>query len=406
MGDSAGEGTRSAFVRFWLAAALSSIGSAITAVAMPVLVVQLLGASPLEVGLVNAAQFVPYAALGLVAGVYVDHWRRKPVLMWASVGRALTLGLVPILWLAGGLQIWMLVVALLAFGVFSVFGFAATQSLLPRLVPNGQLVAANARLDQADAAAQTLGPGMGGGLVGVLGAPGAIVVDAISYLLEAALIACVHVQEPQPEARTHNLRHEIGEGLKWTYRHRTLGPLAVSTHVWFLANGAAMTALSLLALRAMGFTAYAFGMLLTVFGVMSLIGASLAPSIGDRIGVGRVIILARSAYPITWLLVACAPGSSLGDALMFVALGLQGIAAGIENANEMGYWQTLTPDRLLGRVNATRRSINQTAAALGAVLGGLCIGVFGEQLMLATAVAGFIVATAIAASSPLRRRGS
>ncbi|MDG5779946.1 MFS transporter, partial [Mycolicibacterium fortuitum] len=178
-----------------MAAALSSIGSAISAVAMPVLVVQLLGASPFEVGVVNAAQFVPYAALGLVAGVYVDHWRRKPVLVWASVGRALSLGLVPVLWLAGSLQMWMLVVALLAFGAFSVFGFAATQSLLPRLVPTGQLVAANARLDQADAAAQTLGPAMGGGLVGLLGAPAAIVVDAISYLVEAVLIASVHAPE-------------------------------------------------------------------------------------------------------------------------------------------------------------------------------------------------------------------
>ncbi|SIC71097.1 Major Facilitator Superfamily transporter [Mycobacteroides abscessus subsp. abscessus] len=389
-----------------MAAALSSIGSAISAVAMPVLVVQLLGASPFEVGVVNAAQFVPYAALGLVAGVYVDHWRRKPVLVWASVGRALSLGLVPVLWLAGSLQMWMLVVALLAFGAFSVFGFAATQSLLPRLVPTGQLVAANARLDQADAAAQTLGPAMGGGLVGLLGAPAAIVVDAISYLVEAVLIASVHAPEPQPEPRSRHLRHEIGEGLKWTYRHRTLGPLAVSTHIWFLANGAAMTALSLLALRSMGFTPYAFGMLLTVFGVASLIGASLAPSTGDRIGVGRVIILARTAYPITWLLVACAPESSLGDAVIFVALGFQGIAAGIENANEMGYWQTLTPDRLLGRVNATRRSINQTMGALGAVLGGLCIGAFGEQFTLATAVAGFAVAAAIAASSALRRHGS
>jgi len=370
---------------------------------MPVLVVQLLGASPFEVGVVSAAQFVPYAVLGLFAGVYVDHWRRKPVLMWASVGRALSLGAVPILWLVGVLQIWMLVIALLAFGAFSVFGFAATQSLLPRLVPSGQLVAANARLDQAYAAAQTLGPAMGGGLVGALGAPAVIVVDAISYLVEAALIASVHVSEPQPKPRTRNLHHEIAEGLKWTYRHRTLGPLAVSTHIWFLASGTAMTALSLVALRSMGFTAYAFGILLTVFGATTLIGASLAPSIGDRLGAGRVIILARAAYPLTWLLVACALEFSLGHALMYVALGLQGIAAGIENANEMGYWQTLTPDPLLGRVNATRRSINQTMAALGAVLSGLCIGIFGEQFALATVVAGFALAAAIAASSPLRK---
>jgi hypothetical protein len=71
--------------------------------------------------------------------------------------------------------------------------------------------------------------------------------------------------------------------LQWTYRHRTLGPLAASTHVWFLANGAAMTVLSLLALRSLGFTAYAFGMLLTVFGITSLIGATIAPRCGDRI---------------------------------------------------------------------------------------------------------------------------
>ena len=107
---------------------------------MPVLVIQLLGATPFEVGVVNAAQFVPYALLGLIAGVYTDRWRRKPVLVWASVGRALSLGAIPILWLTGVLQIWILVIALLLFGAFSVFGFAATQSLLPRLVPRERLV--------------------------------------------------------------------------------------------------------------------------------------------------------------------------------------------------------------------------------------------------------------------------
>jgi MFS family permease len=145
---------------------------------MPVLVVQLLRATPFEVGVVNAAQLVPYAALGLIAGVYTDRWRRRPILVWASVGRAVSLSAIPVLWLTGVLQIWMLVIALLLFGAFSVFGFAATQSLLPRLVPRAELVSANARLDQTDAAAQTLGPAIGGGLVGLLGAPVAIAVDA------------------------------------------------------------------------------------------------------------------------------------------------------------------------------------------------------------------------------------
>jgi MFS family permease len=139
-----------------------------------------------------------------------------------------SLGAIPILWLTGVLQIWMLVIALLLFGAFSVFGFAATQSLLPRLVPRAKLVSANARLDQTGAAAQTLGPAIGGGLVGLLGAPVAIAVDAISYLVDAALNAGIRVHEPQRDSRTRNLRAEIRDGLQRTYRHRTLGPLAAS----------------------------------------------------------------------------------------------------------------------------------------------------------------------------------
>lgn len=392
----------SSFARYWTAAAISSFGSAVTAVAMPVLVVQSLGATPFEVGVVNAAQFVPYALLGLVAGVYTDRWRRKPILGWASVGRALSLSAVPVLWLVGVLQIWMLVIALLLFGTFSVFGFAATQSLLPRLVPRARLVSANARLDQTDAAAMTLGPAIGGGLVGLLGAPVAIAVDAISYLVDAALNASIRVDEPRLDSHRRNLRVEIRDGLQWTYRHRTLGPLAVSTHVWFLANGAAMTVLSLLALRSLGFTAYTFGMLLTVFGITSLIGASIAPRFGERIGSGRVIILARVAYPIAWLLAAIAPPTGIGNALVFIALALQGLAAGMENSNEMGYWQALTPDELLGRVNATRRSINRTVAALGALLAGLLIGPIGDRCTLIGVIIAFAVAALIAALSPLR----
>jgi MFS family permease len=402
MGEASALPPRSSFARYWTAAAISSFGSAVTAVAMPVLVVQLLGATPFQVGVVNAAQFVPYAVLGLIAGVYTDRWRRKPILVWASVGRALSLGAIPILWLAGALHIWILVIALVLFGAFSVFGFAATQSLLPRLVTQARLVPANARLDQTDAAAQSLGPAIGGGLVGLLGAPVAIAVDAVSYLIDAALNASIQVDEPRPDASTRSLRTEIGDGLRWTYRHRTLGPLAVSTHVWFLANGAAMTVLSLLALRSLGFTAYTYGLLLAAFGITSLIGASIAPWCGTRLGSGRVIILARVAYPIVWLLVALAPSTPAGDVLLFIALPLQGLAAGIENSNEMGYWQALTPDKLLGRANATRRSVNRTMAALGALIAGLTAGLAGDRPALIGAVIAFAAAALTAALSPLR----
>ncbi|WP_203580770.1 MFS transporter [Microbacterium hibisci] len=397
---------RSAFARYWTAAAISSFGTALTAVAMPVLVVQLLGATPLEVGLVNAAQFLPYAVLGLFAGAYTDRWRRKPILVWASVGRAVSLAAIPALWFADALAIWMLVALLLLFGSFSVFGFAATQSFLPRLVPRSRLVVANARLDQTDAAAQTFGPALGGGLVALLGAPLALLVDAVSYIVEAILNAGIRVEEARVRARERHLWREIREGLSWAYAHRTLGPLAVSTHVWFLANGVAFTVLSLLALRSLGFSAFTYGLLLAVAGTTTLVGATFAVRLGAILGSGPTIIAARAAYPVAWLLVAVAAWLPTGPSLLFVALAIHGLAAGVENAHEMALRQTATPDGLLGRVNANLRSANRSAAALGALLGGVAVGALGEQWTLVAVTVVFAVAAVITWWSPLRHVGT
>jgi MFS family permease len=100
--------------------------------------------------------------------------------------------------------------------------------------------------------------------------------------------------------------------------------------------------------------------------------------------------------------VAIASPTGVGDAVLFVALALQGLAAGIENSNEMGYWQALTPDELLGRVNATRRSINRTTAALGALIAGLLVGLIGDRSTLIAVIIAFAVAALTAALSPLR----
>ena len=394
------------FARYWAAATVSSFGTSVTAVAMPVLLVQTLQASPTEVGLVNAAQFVPYAVLGLIAGVYVDRWRRKPVLVVSSLGRALCLAAIPLLWLLGALSSWVLALLLVGYGSFAVFGFAATQSILPSLVEREDLVKANSRLDQSDTAAQTLGPVVGGGLVAGLGAPLAIAVDAVSYLVDAVLNAGLKVDEPRrsPEGRPR-LVAQVREGIAWTYRHATLGPLAVSTHIWFLANSASGTVLAILALRTLGLSPLTFSLLIAGSGVAGLIGASLAPSIGKRLGPGPTIIATRVVYPVTWLLVAVSLGTPAALPLLFVSLALHGLAAGVENSNEMGYWQALTPDPLLGRVNGTRRSVNRTVAVLGSALGGVVLAWLGERVTLIAVVVVFAVATLVAFGSPLRRQG-
>ncbi|MDX6326519.1 MAG: hypothetical protein QOK15_2873 [Nocardioidaceae bacterium] len=391
------------FGRYWAAATISSLGTAVTTVAMPVLVIRELDASAFSVGVVNAAQFVPYAVLGLVAGVTADRWRRQKILVWSSLGRAVTLGAMPVLWALGVLEIWTLVVLLLAFGAFSVFAFAATQSLLPRLVPRNRLVVANARLDQSDAAAQTLGPALAGVLVGLLGAPLAVAIDAVSYLVDAVLNAGLRVDEPPADrAVERRLGLEIREGVRWTYRHPTLAPLAVSTHIWFVANAAGLTALMVVALRQMSLSAFVFGLVVAAGGVASLAGATVAPVVGRRLGTGPTIIVTRSTYPIAWILVAAAPDVPTGVVLLGGALVLQGFAMGVENANDTGYWQLITPDRLLGRANATRRSANRSAGALGAVLGGTALTVFDARLTLIGVAALSVVSAGTVGLSPLR----
>ena len=397
------------FARYFSAVAIGAFGTALTAVALPVLVVDVLGASAFEVGIVNAAQFVPYAVLGLLAGVYVDRWRRQRVLVWASLGRALSLALIPACWILGVLHLWVLVVLLLLFGGFSVFGFAATQSLLPQIVERRALRAANARLDQAEAGAQTAGPALGGLLVGLIGAPLAIAVDAVTYVVDAALIAGMRVQESvQRKAVRRSIRREMAEGLRWTYRHRTLGPLAWSTHVWFLANAAALTVLAVYALRTLGFSPFIYGLLFAVQGIATLIGATFASRMGARFGSGATITAARAIYPVAWTMVAFAPAEGtpqsgvVAVALVFCAIALHGFAGGLENANEMSFRQAVTPDALMGRTNGTMRAANRTMAAVGALAGGATMTLLGERPALIVIIAVYAAAFIIAIASPLR----
>lgn len=395
--------SESGFRRFWTANTLSAFGTTATAVALPVLVVDGLRADPWQVGVVNAAQFVPYAVLGLVAGVSVDRWRRRRTLVVASLGRALSLAAIFAMWLSGQLTVTALVVLLLLFGSFSVFGFAASQSLLPRLVHRDHLLRANARLDQGEAAAQTVGPALGGVLVRLLGAPLALLVDAVTYVVDAVLVATLPVHERRV-SDPPRLWRGIADGLRATYRHPVLLPLSLSTHVWFVANAAALTVLSLLALRVLELGAAVFGILLSVVGAATLLGAGMAERAGQRWGEGRTIAVARIVYPIAWAAVATVTSlpHGVGISVLFVALAVTGTAAGLENANEMSYRQRAVVDELLGRVNATGRSVNRTAAVVGALAGGALVSAVGETGALWAVAAVFAVAAALAALTRVR----
>lgn len=395
-----------AFRRFWVAETVSEFGTYVTTIALQVLIVLVLSGTAFDVGLVSAARFLPYLLLGLMVGALVDRRRRKPVLVATDLARAALLCVIPLLWWAGWLSIWSLMLVVLLFGTASVINDTATQSILPRLVDGRELVPANARLDQSSAVAQLAGPLAGGGLVGLIGAPLAVLVDAVSYVVSAIVTAGIRVVEPVADRARLHLRREIAEGLRWIYRHRTLAPLASSVHIWFLFSSMGSTVLVPLLLLVLGFSPLELGLAVAAAGAGALAGASLSVRAGSRFGAGYVIITTRAAMPVAWaailVLVLQQPPHVLAIAVVVAAQALIGFAMGLENANEMGYWQSVTPDALQGRTNATRRSANRAMIVLGAPLGGLLADRIGYPAAIVIVMAGFAISAIVLLLSPFR----
>ena len=251
------------FRRFWTASTISDFGTPVTGLAVQILVVVNLQASNVEIGVVRTAQWVPYLAFGLLAGALVDRVRRRLSVLWlCDLGRAVLLAVIPALHLLGLLDLPAVVAVLFVFGLLSVMNDAAAQSFLPRLVDHRLLAAANARLEQSGAVAQTCGPLLGGLLIRVAGAPFALLVDAASFVASGLLLRSIRIEEtPRSEGappRRH-LGREIAEGARWVYRHEMLAPMAVWTHVWFFFNAIATTSSSRSPYATSGSTRWASG---------------------------------------------------------------------------------------------------------------------------------------------------
>jgi MFS family permease len=397
------------FLPFWLAGTVSMFGSYVTALALQVMVLLSLHGTALDVGLLNAARWLPYLAVGLLVGALVERRRRRPILIGTDLARGVLLLVVPALWLLQLLSIPALIVFAAVFGLFTLVNDSATQSLLPRLVPTRSLLSANARIDQSSSVAQTSGPLIAGALVSLVGAPLAVLVDAVSYLFSAVALARVRVVEPgMADGPRSAIGSDIREGLSWVYRHRTLAPMAISTHVWFLFSSMLGTAFVPFLLTGLRMSPFQLGVALAATGVGGLLGALLSTKIGLRIGVGRTVMAGTTLMIVAWTIIAlvpAGPGSELRwISLAVVTLGqlLYGFALGAENANEMGYRQAVTPDALQGRMNATMRSFNRAAVVIGAPVGGLLADTIGFRATFGIGIAGLLISLVIVASSPFR----
>ena len=392
------------FRRFWAASTISDFGTYISSVAIGVIVVSDLGGSAADVGLVRGAGVLPYLAVGLFAGVLADRMRRKPLLVGTDLGRAVVLTAVPLLAVTDSLTVPVLAAVMLGFGLLSVFNAAAHQSFLPRLVPRKLLPRANARLQQSDSVAQTTGPLIGGGLIAVIGAPLAVLVDAASYALSGLLTAATLVTDPRPRRATRSVLADLREGAAWVYRHHALGPLAASMHGWFLFNAIFSTTYVPFALRQLDIGSAGLGLTSASAGAGALLGSLASESLSRRIGIGATVTGSRVLEAGGMMIIAVAAWTGGPATLVVAATGqfLYGLGLGAEGPIELSYRQAVTPDRLQGRMNATMRSLNRAAVVVGAPVGGLFADTVGLQTALWVAAGGVAAAGLLLAASGFR----
>lgn len=182
-----------------------------------------------------------------------------------------------------------------------------------------------------------------------------------------------------------------------------LGPLAVTTNLWFLCNAVVTVVARIYVLRVLGFDALAFGVITAAGGVGGVVGALLSTRIWRWLGTGPAIIAGRGVTPLAYLLIPLSGNGTVGLVLLCAAQLLFGFGIGVDGPVEMGYQQSVTPDRLQGRTNATRRSLNRGVIVLGAPIGGAPADRLGVPAVLWIAIAGLVVQAVAITLSPVRK---
>lgn len=359
------------FVKFASADAVTQLGTQITLVALPLTAMLTLDAGAFELGLLTAAEMVPFLLIGLPVGVWVDRMRRRPMLVWTDLIRGAALLTIPVAAWLGGLTLVHLYAVALIVGFCTVFFDVAHMSFLPSVVTKDQLERGNSVLMGAGTIATLAGPGLGGALVNLLTAPIALLADAISYLASGLLLWRVRAQEatPAPAQERRRLRQEVMEGIRYVSADPALRVIAVLGALAQLANGIWNVGQPLYLIKELGLSPGVYGLLISVSVAGSLIGAAIAPRVTARYGTGRAI--AGSAL-VTALLYAPVAWTGAGWQLYLfpVFLFLAGVPSVVLGIAQLSYRQRTTPEHLLGRVNASMRFLMWSALPLGGLIGG------------------------------------
>jgi MFS family permease len=394
------------FRKLWGSLTIVHFGGQITFLALPLTAALVLNASPLEVGILTALEALPYPLFGLFAGVLVDRTRKLPVIIASDVGRGLALLTIPICAWLGVLNMAILYVAGFLVGLLTVIGWPAYQVFMTERVGRENLVEANAKIGVADSAAQLVGPGLAGALIQWLTAPFAILLDAFSFFLSAWMLRGIPPRETDaPKAVARSVRAEIREGLAVIWQNPTLRALVWSIALWQVFRHAFIAIVVLFAARELGFAAGHVGVLFMVAGLGSLAAAGVTAHLNARFGMGPVMLWGIAATGVAWLVMGSAGGGWWLASITFgLGLFLLDLGAMIFFINYLSVRQSVTPDRLLGRVTATMICLTVSTAPIGGVAGGWVADNYGlRTAMLLVGAGALLLAPLITWFSPLSR---
>ena len=380
------------FALLWAGQTVSEVGSQVTLLALPATAILLLHARPFQVGLLGALQFLAFPTLGLPAGVYVDRVKRRWIMITCDAGRMLALASVPAAYALGWLSMPVLYGVALVTGVFTVFFEIAYQSYLPALIPRADLIEGNSKLEVSRSVAQVAGPAIAGLLLQLVAAARAILVDAASFGVSVVSLVAIRRPEPAPAPRTASGRCgfwvEMWEGIRVVLGNPTLWKIAGCTGTTNLGTNIVFAVYLIFAFRHLHLSPSIIGFIFASGAVGGLLGAVSAGPLARRFGLGPTLMLGISG-DLALLLVPLAQ-FGLAAPLLFASFLVMSFGGTVYNINQVSLRQTITPDRVQGRMNATMRTIVWGTIPIGSFLGGAMgdqIGVV-PTLIVGAAVAG------------------
>lgn len=371
------------FMKLWSAQTISAFGDQFTGLAIPLIAALTLQATAGQMGILTAVERAPFLLIGLIAGVWVDRWPRRPVLIIGDLGRALVLLTIPLAALTAGLSMLHLYTVGLLVGILTVFFDVAYQAYLPALVDRRQLVEGNSKLEATRSVANLAGPGIAGVVIQLISAPMAIVFDAASFVISGGLIRLIKGREPAiPRGPRSPLIADVREGLGVVFGDRLLRSIAGCTGTFNFFTSALFALFILYATRLLGLGPAQIGIIFSLGNVSGLIGAVTAGRLARRFGVGRTIVAATLVDALGLIAIPLATRATAFPLLVASGL-LTSFANPLYNINQVSLRQAITPHRLQGRMNATMRFLVWGTMPLGGLVGG----VLGEALGLRTAIA-------------------